>query len=73
MLMAIGGVLALIWGIAALKIVWDFIFPMTPDDRSLEHIVEICIISFLVSFPWLCGTVLFLGFWLLMNSFSDWM
>ena len=71
MLMIIGGIFALIWGIAALKIIWDFTFPITPDDRSLDHIIEICIISFLVSFPWLCGSVLFLGFWWLMNSLSD--
>jgi hypothetical protein len=71
MLMAIGGIFALIWGFAALKIVWDFIFPTAPDDRSLDHIIEICIISFLVSFPWLCGSLLFLGFSLLTYFFSD--
>ena len=63
MLMIIGGVFVLFWGIAVLKIFWDLFFPATPDDRTLNHVVEICIITFLVSFPWLCGAILFLAFW----------
>jgi len=70
MLMIIGGIFVLFWGIAALKIVWDFFFPVRPDDRSLDHVIEICIITFLVSFPWLCGALLFYAFWLVTYFFN---
>ena len=56
MLMIIGGILALIWGIALLKIVWNFIFP--DEYGKIEHMKDVCMGAL-----WFSGALLFCAFW----------